>query len=94
MPYRSTQKKLTEWLIGNTTGHAKLRAGLSSTWKVGDKTGSGAHGASNDVAIIWPENNLPFLITVYYTGSTISPDQQSQVIAEVGRIIGRTFYKN
>jgi beta-lactamase class A len=90
----NSKKHLTEWLIGNTTGDAKLRAGFNPTWKVGDKTGSGANGASNDVAIVWPENQRPFLITVYYTGSTISSEQQSQVIAEVGKIVGRNFYKN
>lgn len=87
------RKQLTEWLIGNTTGNAKLRAGFNPTWKVGDKTGSGANGASNDVAIVWPDNQQPFLITVYYTGSTISPEQQSKVIADVGRIVGQAFYK-
>jgi beta-lactamase class A len=89
----NSKKQLAEWLIGNTTGDAKLRAGFNSTWKVGDKTGSGANGASNDVAIVWPDNNLPFLVTVYYTSSTISPEQQSKVIADVGRIVGRAFDK-
>ncbi len=90
----NSKKQLTKWLIGNTTGDAKLRAGFNPAWKVGDKTGSGANGASNDVAIVWPDKNLPFLITVYYTDSTISPEQQSKVIADVGRVVARMFYQD
>jgi beta-lactamase class A len=90
----SSKDQLITWLKGNTTGDAKLRAGFNPMWKVGDKTGSGANGATNDVAIVWPQNHKPFLVTVYYTGSTISSEQQSQVIAQVGTIVGRTFYKH
>lgn len=90
----NSKKQLTKWLIGNTTGDAKLRAGFNPAWKVGDKTGSGANGASNDVAIVWPDRNLPFLVTVYYTDSTISPEQQSKVIADVGRVVSRIFYQD
>ena len=90
----NSKKQLTKWLIGNTTGDAKLRAGFNPAWKVGDKTGSGANGASNDVAIVWPDKYLPFLITVYYTDSTISSEQQSKVIADVGRVVARMFYQD
>ncbi|MDE2420353.1 MAG: class A beta-lactamase [Gammaproteobacteria bacterium] len=88
----NSKAQLANWLMGNTTGDAKLRAGLNPMWKVGDKTGSGANGASNDVAIVWPESHQPFLVTVYYTDSTISVEQQSRVIAQVGTIVGKTFY--
>ncbi len=90
----SATAQLAHWLMGNTTGNAKLRAGFNPMWKVGDKTGSGANGASNDVAIVWPENHQPFLVTVYYTGSIISAEEQSRVIAQVGKIVGQTFYNH
>ena len=90
----SSKEQLINWLVGNTTGNAKLRAGFNAKWRVGDKTGSGANGASNDVAVVWPENHKPFLVTVYYTGSTISSEQQSKVIAQVGTIVGQTFYRH
>jgi beta-lactamase class A len=87
-----SKDQLNAWLIGNTTGDKKLRAGVNPTWKIGDKTGSGKNGASNDVAIIWPTGKEPFLIAVYYTGSKTSMDKQSEVIAEVGRLVSATFY--
>lgn len=86
-----SRRQLLQWLAGNTTGDAKLRAGLGPAWKVGDKTGSGGRGASSDVAIVWPPGRSPLLVAVYYSGSIGSRAQQSAVIAEVGRIIGATF---
>jgi len=87
-----SREQLNAWLIGNTTGGKKLRAGMNPIWKIGDKTGSGKNGASSDIAIVWPTNKKPFLITVYYTGAESSVDKQSEVIAEVGRLVSTTFY--
>lgn len=88
----STQQ-LERWMIGNTTGDAKLRAGFDPHWIVGDKTGSGANGASNDVAIVRPRGRgasaiSPFIISVFYTGSESSAEAKNAVIAEVARITG------
>lgn len=87
----ASRQQLQQWLAGNTTGDAKLRAGLDPAWKIGDKTGSGGRGASSDVAIVWPPGRPPLLVAVYYSGSVGSRARQSAVIAEVGRIIGTTF---
>ncbi len=45
---------LTDWLVRNTTGDALVRAAARPGWTVGDKTGSGAYGTRNDVAVVWP----------------------------------------
>ncbi len=87
-----SREQLNIWLVGNTTGGKKIRAGIHSAWKIGDKTGSGDNGASNDIAIVWPADKKPFLIAVYYTGARISADKRSEVIAEVGRIVSAAFY--
>lgn len=39
---------------GNTTGAASIQAGLPASRVVGDKTGSGDYGTTNDIAVIWP----------------------------------------
>ncbi len=45
---------LVEWLKGNTTGDALIRAGVPDGWEVGDKTGlAAAYGTRNDIGIIW-----------------------------------------
>lgn len=82
----ASREQLKLWMIGNTTGASKLRAGFDPYWIVGDKTGSGANGASNDVAIVWPRGVAPFTISVFYTGSTAPAEAKNAVIAEVARI--------
>lgn len=85
----SSRARLRRWLIASRTGGAKLRAGLGPTWTVGNKTGAGGRGASNDVAIAWPPGGeAPIIITVYYSGAEdTSREEQSAVIAEVGGIV-------
>jgi beta-lactamase class A len=78
---------LAGWLVANKTGGARLRAGLPPTWRVGDKTGTGNHGATNDVAIAWPPDRSPLLLSVYYAESLATADQRNAVIADVARAI-------
>jgi beta-lactamase class A len=89
----SSKEQLKNLLIANTTGNAKLRAGFDKQWIVGDKTGSGENGASNDIAIVFPKADPPFIIAVFYTGSSGSSDEKNAVIAEVARITGESLYK-
>lgn len=82
---------LGRWLIGDKVGGARLRAGLPHDWRIGDKTGTGDHGTSNDIAILWPPDRAPILVAAYYTESPQSRDAQNAVLADVGRIIAKTF---
>ena len=82
---------LKEWLIANTTGDKRLRAGVPKDWKVGDKTGSGDHGTANDVAILWPPGHAPLLAAVYLTGATVDNDARERTIAAVGELVARTL---
>lgn len=81
-----SRDQLTAWLVNNQTGDKKLRAGVSGGWRVGDKTGSGSNNATNDVAVIWPGDRPPILVTAYYTGSKASADQINAVMADIGRL--------
>ena len=80
-----SREQYAAWLIANTTGGKKLRAGLPSDWRVGDKTGSGGHGTGNDVAVIWPPGRAPLIVTAFYTESSGGDDGRAHVLAEVGR---------
>ncbi len=82
----ASRDQLTAWLVNNQTGDKKLRAGVPARWRVGDKTGSGANNASNDVAVIWPGDRPPVLVTAYYTGSKASGDQINALMADIGRL--------
>lgn len=83
----ASREQLIAWLVATRTGDARLRAGLPG-WRVGDKTGTGAHAVTNDVAIAWPPGGAPWLVTAYYTGAdTASQAERDAVIADVGRIV-------
>jgi beta-lactamase class A len=83
----ASRDQLTAWLVSNTTGDKKVRAGVPKDWRVGDKTGSGANNASNDVAVLWPTHRAPLIVTVYYTDSKADADQVNAVITDVGRLV-------
>ena len=87
-PSRDT---LIRWMIAVETGGKRLRAGLPAAWRVGDKTGSGERGTANDVAVIWPPDRAPFILTAYLTGATAPADRQNAVIAAVGRAVTTAF---
>jgi beta-lactamase class A len=86
-----SRAQLETWMLANTTGAASLRAGLPSAWRVGDKTGSGGNGATNDIAICWSPNRAPILITAYFVGSRASSTDRYAALAEVGRIVAASF---
>lgn len=82
----TSRERLVGWMLDSKTGDKRLKAGLPAAWRVGDKTGTGGHGSANDIAVAWPPGRAPVLVTAYYTGSPISDDARSAVIAEAGRI--------
>ena len=82
----ASRERLTAWLLANQTGGDSLRAGLPSDWREGDKTGSG-DTATNDVAILWPPQRKPVLVTAYYENAKTTGKDRHAVLAEVGRIV-------
>jgi beta-lactamase class A len=86
---RTARDQLLAWLIGNTTGAEKLRAGLPTKWRVGDKTGMGANGATNDVAIIWPGERRPVLIAAFLAETNAVVADRNDALAQVGRAVVR-----
>jgi beta-lactamase class A len=86
-----SRDQLTLWMIANKTGGDRLRAGLPSGWRVGDKTGSNGETTTNDIAIVWPAQRAPVLITAYLTECAGSETKRSAVLAEVGRLIATSL---
>ena len=81
-----SREKLANWVIANRTGDKRLRAGIPKGWRVGDKTGTGGAGATNDIAVVWPPDRGPLVVTAYYAESAALDDEREQVLAEVGRL--------
>lgn len=56
--------RLTNWLLGNTTGGNYIRAGVPAGWRVADKTGNGGYGSRNDIAVVWTPTGDPIIVSV------------------------------
>jgi beta-lactamase class A len=83
----ASRDQLIAWLVGCKTGNARIRAGLPKSWRVGDKTGSGNHGSSNDVAVIWPEGRPALIVACYLTETAASDEVRNAAHAAVGRAV-------
>jgi beta-lactamase class A len=83
----TSKDQLNRWLLGNKTGDTRLRTGLPSGWRVGDKTGSGERGTTNDIGIIWPPERAPIVFATYLTETSKPAEQRNATLAAVGRAI-------
>lgn len=84
----TAKKKLFAWMVNTRTGQKRIRAGLPSEWRAGDKTGTFDEKV-NDIAIVWVPKKKPLLITAYYEGTGKGEEKRAAdeaVLAEVGRI--------
>jgi beta-lactamase class A len=75
-----------EWLIGNTTGDERIRAGVPTGWKVGDKTGTGPYGSTNDIGIIWPAGRAPIVIAIYLRRNQKEADNPVALLAAATKL--------
>lgn len=75
---------LTGWLEGNKVGNKTLRAGLPKDWRIADKTGAGANGSRNNIAVIWPNGRKPVVIAVYITQTTAAFQTRNKAIESIG----------
>lgn len=86
----ASRSKLAGWLVANTTGGKRLRAGLPSFWRVGDKTGTydGKWFSTVDIAIAWPPGRAPLVIAGFVT-DTADTSTAERALADVGRFAKR-----
>jgi beta-lactamase class A len=85
------RQRLEGWLVKNTTGNKRLRAGLPSAWQIGDKTGTGENAARGDLAIARPPNRAPILIVVYSIESPAPDDKINAAFSAIGKLIEEEF---
>lgn len=82
---------LINWMVGNTTGSTRIRAGLPPGWRVGDKTGSGARNEINDVAVCWPPGRAPLIISVYTAPTDPNAKGDGKALADAASIVVRAL---
>jgi beta-lactamase class A len=90
----SSRRQLEAWLTRNETGGSMIRAGVPKDWIIGDKTGRGSNGATNDIAIMRPPGRAPILLAIYSLGSTATANDRAAAIAETAKIMAESFSDN
>jgi beta-lactamase class A len=83
----ASRQRFVDWMIGTRTGLQRIRAGLPQGWRAADKTGTGARGSTNDIAVIWPPNGPPIIVAAYLTESEAPEAERVAVLAGVGRLV-------
>lgn len=85
------RSRLVGWLRDNTTGDARIRAGLPETWIVGDKTGTGAtYGTANDIAVVWPaEDAAPIVMAIYTNRLAAGASADNEAVARTAAVLAR-----
>jgi len=88
-----SRERLLEWTRNTVTGTKRLRAGLPTKWRTGNKTGTGRDEGTtnkcNDVAITFPPGKNPIIIAAYFDSGEYTEKVEARheaVLAEVGKI--------
>jgi len=79
--------QLVAWMKGNTTGDKRLRAGVPAGWVVGDKTGTGDYGTSNDLGVLGPPGRAPIVVAAYFTQGEKAARPRDDVLAAAARVV-------
>lgn len=87
----AARRTFTGWLIDSQTGADRLRSGLPTTWKTGDKTGNNGKDAAGDIAIAWPSVGAPIVIAAYTRGGSPTAEQFAAVFQGIGRHVAATL---
>lgn len=80
---------LAEWMSGNATGDALVRAGAPSGWTVADKSG-GAGAVRNDIAVVTPPGRPPLVLTVLTRKNDASAPYEDVAVSESAAVVLNT----
>ncbi|KAF1019578.1 MAG: Beta-lactamase [Paracidovorax wautersii] len=80
-----SRAQLAQWLQATSTNRQRLGADLPEGWRLGSKTGTGAHGSTNDVGLYWPPGRAPIVVAVYLTESSAALPVREKAMAQVAR---------
>lgn len=78
---------LIEMMRGNTTGDDLIRAGVPDDWEVGDRTGAGGYGTRNAIAVVWPPEDDPIVLSVMSSRDQEDAEYDDALIAEAAEVV-------
>ncbi|MDN3524571.1 class A beta-lactamase [Halomonas sabkhae] len=82
----SSRHQLASWMVEGKVGDARLRAGMPSSWLVGEKTGTNGEGNASDIGIAWPGDRGAVIAVAYTLMPGATGEQRDETIAAVGRL--------
>ncbi|MDR5699606.1 class A beta-lactamase [Agromyces aerolatus] len=77
---------LTDLMLRNTTGDARIRAGTPAHWLVAERTGSGGYGTANDIGVVWPADASPIALAIMTSRPRADDERSDALIAEAARL--------
>lgn len=87
----ASRSRLVGWMVASPTGTTRLRKHAPAGWRIGDKTGTGANGSTNDIAVILRDAGGPIFVASYLTETDAPLAEREAVHAEVGKIAFAAF---
>lgn len=92
----ASRRRLVAWLMESATGRDRVRGGLPPGVRAGDKTGTGANGACNDVVVFWPvragaRGTSPVFVSAYMSESAAPLAELLAAHRELGRVLAAHF---
>ncbi|MFG3709244.1 class A beta-lactamase [Micromonospora sp. NPDC047670] len=63
-------------------GARRIRAGVPKGWAVADKTGTGDYGTVNDIAVVWPPQAAPLVVSIMSSKATRDAEYDQALLAE------------
>ena len=85
----TSRARLTGWMIDCQTGANRLRGGLPTAWRIGDKTGNNGKDACGDIAVAWTPAGARVIVSAYTRGGAPTPAQLETAFADIGRLVAR-----
>lgn len=79
------RQQLKDWLLGNTTGGKRIRAAVPAGWQVGDKTGTGSYGVTNDIGIVYPPGRAPLVVVIFTHLAEKDGDNRDDIVVAAAR---------
>lgn len=83
----TSREQLLRWMRASETGERRLKAGLAPGWTMAGKTGTSGAGQTNDIAIVWPPQRAPLLITAYLAEPKVPAAAREATLAQVGALL-------
>lgn len=86
---------LTAWMVNEQNGRRRIRAGLPPGWRVANKPGTSVNGATNDIAVAWPQQDIsggaPIVFAAYVDAPGAAPAAREAAIARLARLAAQEF---